>query len=134
MPQAPLVMGKLRVEPLARAGPPTAPAGSRVSTTRQGVTVWKSAGGPRRSGSSSIPPVLVTVVVEPDSLPPQTIIREPVQTAVWKNRVIGAPVRVGGAQSFATASSAPLVLVVTRHVPAPPHTIIREPVQTAVWY
>src|ERR1039458_9476540 len=63
--------------------------------------------------------------------PPQTIILEPVQTAVWYSRSNGALVVVVAVQVLATGSywppsfsGAPL---------NPPQTIIFEPVQTAVW-
>src|SRR6266851_3447659 len=55
MPQVP-VTTKLRSAPAAREGPPRGPAGLRVSSTRQGVRVWKlvaAGGGVAGSGSTA---------------------------------------------------------------------------------
>ena len=64
--------------------------------------------------------------------PPQTIIFEPVQTAVWFMRSAGAPAVAVGDQELPIGSYCPPVL--KRFVPFwPPQTIIFVPVHTAVW-
>src|SRR5512143_2734412 len=63
--------------------------------------------------------------------PPQTIIRLPVQTAVWPRRAAGALTREVGLQASAIGSYRPPVFIAAgkKH---PPQTIILLPVQTVV--
>jgi hypothetical protein len=66
--------------------------------------------------------------------PPQTIILEPAQTAVWPDRPEGAAVVVVAVQVFEIGSYWPPSLRRPPNTPVlPPQTIIFEPVQTAVW-
>ena len=69
-----------------------------------------------------LPPVLRTV-------PPQTIISLPVQTAVCKSRPSGALVVLVAVQLSALGLNLPPVF----KEPSPPQTIISLPVQTALW-
>src|SRR6266571_4505090 len=65
------------------------------------------------------------------SKPPQTIILEPDQTAVWESRPVGAPaVAVVVHESLAGSYWPPVFELLPS---TPPQTIILEPVQTAVW-
>ena len=76
---------------------------------------------------SYCPPVL-TQAESPK--PPQTIIFEPVHTAVWTSRAAGAPFVVVLVQESLAASYWPPVLVRLEPV-LPPQTIIFVPVHTA---
>src|SRR6185369_14860306 len=68
---------------------------------------------------------------EAPSYPPHTIIRFPVQTAVWSWRAAGALALAVGVQvSVAGLYRPPVFKTVAVD---PPHTIIRLPVQTAEW-
>ena len=63
--------------------------------------------------------------------PPQTIISLPVQTAVWKNRPLGAPVVLVAVQLSVTGLYLP-PLAGNPETPSPPQTIISLPLQTVV--
>jgi hypothetical protein len=64
--------------------------------------------------------------------PPQTIIWQPFQTAVWNHRAAGVPVGLVAIQLLVAGLYRPPVFNKTL-LSFPPHTIIRLPVHTAVW-
>jgi len=64
--------------------------------------------------------------------PPQTIIWQPVHTAVWYHRAAGAPVVLVAVQLLVTGLYCPPVLNKPL-LSFPPQTIIWLPVHTAVW-
>src|ERR1051325_2875947 len=67
--------------------------------------------------------------------PPQTIILEPVHTAVCSNRACGAPTVVVAVHVSLAGSYRPPLLIwqlCSSSRPQPPHTIISVPVHTAV--
>src|SRR6185436_10360866 len=69
----------------------------------------------------------------PSAHPPQTIIKLPVQTAVWQPRGTGACTLVVGVQVSVSGSYRPPLLVSDPPAVTPPHTTIKLPVHTAVW-
>ena len=77
--------------------------------------------------SQYLPPVFVRPKA---SIPPQTIISSPVQTAVCSSRAAGALVVLVAVQVFAAGLYLPPVLVLSKS--EPPHTIISLLAQTAV--
>jgi hypothetical protein len=69
-------------------------------------------------------------VLESGYPPPQIIIFDPVHTATWSLRAVGAPVVLVGVHVSVVRSYTPPVFAeVGSH---PPHTIIFDPVHTAV--
>jgi hypothetical protein len=69
--------------------------------------------------------------VLPSGVPPQTIISLPLQTAVWKNRGLGALVVLVAVQLFVLGLYLAPVFK-TPVLPYPPQTIISLPLHTAV--
>src|SRR5437867_12386991 len=67
------------------------------------------------------------------AIPPHTIIRLPVHTAVWSMRGAGAPVIEVDDQASSAGSYLPPLLW-NGDGPCPPHTIMSEPVHTELCF
>src|SRR5262245_5346830 len=108
------------------------PVHTTLSPSRPAGAPAVLVGSQRLPIGSYRPPVLTSAYV-PDSWPPQTTMKEPVQTVFWSLRNDGAPTCETGLQESRAGLYRPAVSAVGSPQGVPPQTIISFPVQAADW-